>query len=214
MTLAVDDPDAVPQDDTGPADPGETLAVRYSAAEVLGRKDFADYTDAELEESRRVMEQIRLGGAMRRSRRHRPHRRSTGPLDMRRTVRTALRAGGEPVDIVRRRHDERPRRLVLLLDVSGSMEPYARALIRFVHASVAARGRVEAFALGTRLTRLTRELSSRDPDEALRRAAVAVADYVLSPSLPLAIAFKASATAFVGSTTSGVVGGWPGERPS
>jgi uncharacterized protein with von Willebrand factor type A (vWA) domain len=66
---------------------------------------------------------------------------------------------------------------VLLLDVSGSMEPYARALIRFVHAAVAGRQKVEAFALGTRLTRLTRELSSRDPDEALARAAERVTDY-------------------------------------
>ncbi len=88
-----------------------------------------------------------------------------------------MRAGGEPV----RRHHLTPttrnRRLVLLLDVSGSMEPYARALIRFVHAAVAGRQKVEAFALGTRLTRLTRELSSRDPDEALRRAADRVADF-------------------------------------
>jgi hypothetical protein len=80
-----------------------------------------------------------------------------------------------------RRHFREPstrnRRLVLLLDVSGSMEPYARALIRFVHAAVAGRQKVEAFALGTRLTRLTRELSSRDPDEALRRAATRVVDY-------------------------------------
>jgi uncharacterized protein with von Willebrand factor type A (vWA) domain len=66
---------------------------------------------------------------------------------------------------------------VLLLDVSGSMEPYARALIRFVHAAVAGRQKVEAFAMGTRLTRLTRELSTRDPDEALQRAATRVADY-------------------------------------
>ena len=72
---------------------------------------------------------------------------------------------------------ERPRRLVLLLDVSGSMEPYARALLRFVHAAVVGRQRVEAFALGTRLTRVTRELSSRDPDIALREAARGVHDW-------------------------------------
>ena len=91
-----------------------------------------------------------------------------GRLDLRRTVRHALRAEGEPV---RRRPPRarrpRPRRLVLLLDVSGSMEPYARALLRFVHAAVAGRRKVEAFALGTRLTRITRELPSRDPDVAL-----------------------------------------------
>ena len=86
-------------------------------------------------------------------------------------MRAALRTEGEPI----RRHFRTPatrhRRLVLLLDVSGSMEPYARALLRFVQAAVAGRRRVEAFALGTRLTRITRELGSRDPDEALRNAA-------------------------------------------
>ena len=80
-----------------------------------------------------------------------------------------------------RRHFRAPatrhRRLVLLLDVSGSMEPYARALLRFVQAAVAGRRRVEAFALGTRLTRITRELGSRDPDVALRRAADRVVDW-------------------------------------
>ena len=73
--------------------------------------------------------------------------------------------------------DRRPRRLVLLLDVSGSMEPYARALVRFAHATVVGRMRVEAFAIGTRLTRITRELSSRDPDAARRAASDAVADW-------------------------------------
>jgi len=92
-------------------------------------------------------------------------------------VRAALRTGGEPMRRVFREPGVRPRRLVLLLDVSGSMEPYARALIRFVHAAIAGRGQVEAFALGTRLTRLTRELSTRDPDAALARATTAVADW-------------------------------------
>src|SRR5204862_7096493 len=71
----------------------------------------------------------------------------------------------------------RPRRVVLICDVSGSMDPYARAMLRFLHAAVAGRSRVEAFALGTRLTRITRELSSRDPDAALARASRAVADW-------------------------------------
>ena len=96
---------------------------------------------------------------------------------MRRTLRSALAMGGEPVNRKYLRKDRRPRRLVLLIDVSGSMEPYARALIRFAHASVVGRTRVEAFAIGTRLTRITRELSSRDPDAALRAAATAVTDW-------------------------------------
>lgn len=71
----------------------------------------------------------------------------------------------------------RPRRVVLLADISGSMEPYSRALLRFAHAAVAGGTRVEAFTLGTRLTRVTKELSSRDPDAALARASLAVADW-------------------------------------
>ena len=92
-------------------------------------------------------------------------------------MRAALRSGAEPL---RRRYLEatrRPRRVVLLSDVSGSMEPYARALLRFLHAAVAGRTRVEAFVLATRLTRITRQLSWRDPDAALARAAGAVSDW-------------------------------------
>jgi uncharacterized protein with von Willebrand factor type A (vWA) domain len=98
-------------------------------------------------------------------------------LDLRRTVRQALRAGGEAMDRSYLVHGERNRRLVLLLDVSGSMEAYSRALLRFVHAAVVGRTKVEAFAIGTRLTRLTRELSSRDPDAALAKASEAVVDF-------------------------------------
>lgn len=177
LTIALDDPDQLPDGVSGPPDGDDTTFVRYSAVEVLGQKDFADYTDEELDESRRLMAQLRLGGADRPSRRRRPHHGNTGPLDMRRTVRRAMRSGGETLSLARTRHGTRPRRLVLLLDVSGSMEPYARALIRFVHATVAGRRRVEAFALGTRLTRLTRELSTRDPDRALQAAALVVDDW-------------------------------------
>jgi uncharacterized protein len=92
-------------------------------------------------------------------------------------VRAALRHGGEPVD--RRWHAPAPseRPLVLVLDVSGSMAPYARMLLHYVHAAVAARRRVEAFAFGTRLTRITRELRGRDPQPALARAAAAAGDW-------------------------------------
>jgi uncharacterized protein len=170
-----DEPDAA--DDEGESSDGETITLRFSATEVLRHKDFAACTPTELEEAQRLMSRLRLGGALRPSRRLVPARRDRGRPDLRRTVRTALRAGGEPV---RRRYleqGERPRRLVLLLDVSGSMEPYARALIRFVHAAVAGRQRVEAFALGTRLTRVTRELTTRDPDLAVAKAAERVMDW-------------------------------------
>jgi uncharacterized protein with von Willebrand factor type A (vWA) domain len=144
---------------------------------VLRHRDFATYTSSELAEARRLMADVRLAGALRQSRRHLPVNRRRGRPDLRRTVRRSLRAGGEPIERAFTAPSRRPRRVVLICDVSGSMEPYARALLRFVQAAVAGRGRVEAFALGTRITRITRELSSRDPDAALAAAARRVLDW-------------------------------------
>jgi uncharacterized protein len=180
VILAVDGGDDAgqePDDAAGP--PLPTITVRYSAVEVLRHKDFAAYSHAEFAEARRLMADLKLAGELRRSRRLRPARRASGHPDLRRTVRQALRSGGEPVRRAWLVPSERPRRVVLLCDVSGSMEPYARALLRFLHAAVTAKGagRVEAFALGTRLTRITRQLGWRDPDAALADAAKAVADW-------------------------------------
>ncbi|HEY6530658.1 MAG TPA: VWA domain-containing protein [Acidimicrobiales bacterium] len=177
VTIAVDD-----GEDGGGEPPGDDsespdVTLRFSPVEVLRTRDFAVLDRSEQAEVNRLMADLRLAGALRRSHRRVPSRRPTGRPDLRRTVRAALRAGGEPV---RRRTTEagtRPRRVVLLADVSGSMEPYSRALIRFAHVAVAARARVEAFTIGTRLTRLTRELTTRDPDAALARAAAAVPDW-------------------------------------
>jgi hypothetical protein len=177
IVLAIDDGDAIPAGDDEPTPAGPTLTMRYSAHEVLRHKDFAAYSHSELDEAHRLMEDLRLAGAMRRSRRARRARHHGARPDVRTTVRHALRSGGEPMRRAWLEPGTRPRRLVLLCDVSGSMEAYTRALLRFVHAAVVGRTRVEAFALGTRLTRLTRELSSRDPDAAMARAAEAVADW-------------------------------------
>ena len=177
VTMEIDDPEQMPADGVEGDDNDETITVRYCATETLGTKDFAEYSDEELAESRRLMSEILFMGECRRSRRRVRSNGVRGTLDLRRTVQRALRSGGEPTEIARTVPGRQPRRLVLLLDVSGSMEPYARALIGFVHASVAGRARVEAFALGTRLTRLTRELSQRDPDRALQGAALAVKDW-------------------------------------
>jgi uncharacterized protein with von Willebrand factor type A (vWA) domain len=184
VTLAVDTPasdDAsAPGGDDEDDDPTPpVLTVRWSPAEVLRHRDFAAYTRAEFQEARRLMSDVRLAGALRRSQRLRPttRRRPGSPPDLRRTVRSSLRAGGEPVSRWYLAPARRPRRVVLLCDVSGSMEPYARALLRFLHAAVVGRGRIEAFALGTRLTRITRELSSRDPDAALSAAGRRVPDW-------------------------------------
>jgi uncharacterized protein with von Willebrand factor type A (vWA) domain len=171
--------DAPGEPDSGDAPGGPRQAVRWSPAEVLRTRDFASYSNAEFEEARRVMRDLRLAGALRRSRRLRPVRRARRHAhpDLRRTVRRSLRAGGEPIERAALVPTRRPRRVILLCDVSGSMEPYARAILRFLHAAVAGRARVEAFALGTRLTRITRELSSRDPDAALAAAAGRVPDW-------------------------------------
>jgi uncharacterized protein with von Willebrand factor type A (vWA) domain len=158
-------------------DPPRRLAwVSYSDIDHLRRKDFAACSPEELEEVSRLLREMRVR-ATQRSRRMRRSRRNHGRHDTRATMRQTLRSGGEVVRVMRREPSARPRRVVLLCDVSGSMEPYARALLRFLHVAVAGQGRVEAFAVGTRLTRLTRQLSSRDPDAALRQAMERVLDW-------------------------------------
>ncbi len=178
VTLGIDDDDAPSaDDDDGEDDGSDILSLRYSRTEVLRRKDFALYDTDELDEAHALMQRIAVIGGKRSSRRRVPSTRSTDRPDLRRTVRQALRTGGEPVQRRYTTSGERLRRVVFLLDVSGSMETYARALIRFVQAAVVGRRRVEVFTLGTRLTRVTRELSSRDPDRALARAGAVVEDW-------------------------------------
>jgi len=161
---------------TATAEPTEARG-QASALEVLRAKDFAVYDDDELDEARRLMADMRLVAPARRSRRRRSSSRASGPLDLRRTIRASLPTGGELIQRRTLERRTRPRRIVLLLDVSGSMEPYSRALLRFAHAAVVGGADVEAFTLGTRLTRLTRQLATRDPDLALDQAAQAVADW-------------------------------------
>ena len=177
LTLLFDEPSELPEAEEEPTGiTEEAINVRYSRTEILAGKDFAKCTEEELEELYKVMRQLRLHGQNKRSRRLKTSRNGRY-LDLRRTMKAALRIGGDPIQLFFQNPGERPRRLVLLLDVSGSMETYARSLIRFVHAAIAGRNQVEAFTLGTRLTRLTRELSSRDPDVALSRAAQTVPDW-------------------------------------
>jgi uncharacterized protein len=149
----------------------------WSEIEFLLDKDFSEYSDRERAMARAVIHQLARRGPERRSRRlHATRLRGTRP-DLQRTLRASLRTGGEPIHRRWREPATKPRRVVLVCDVSGSMAPYARVLLQYLHAAVAARRRVEAFAFGTRLTRLTRELSERDPDRALARASDAVVDW-------------------------------------
>ena len=182
VSVAFDADDDSGDGDDAPAsdDPeGETISVRFSAVEVLRNKDFASYSAAEFDEARRLMAALRFAESTRRCRRLKPAKLGvhTHTPDLRRTVRQALRTDGVPMQRRYREQSERPRRIVFLCDVSGSMESYSRALLRFCQAAVVGRGRVEAFALGTRLTRLTKELTSRDPDLALAKAASRVVDW-------------------------------------
>jgi uncharacterized protein with von Willebrand factor type A (vWA) domain len=153
----------------------EAVRLRYSPVDVLRTKNFALYTAEEFAELHKLLADLKLSGALRRSRRLEPAPR--GRHDARRTLRSALRTGGEPMRHRFRRAKSQPRRVVLLCDISGSMAPYSRALLRFMHAGVISGEPLEAFVLGTRLTRLTRELATKDPDRALKSAAGAVKDW-------------------------------------
>ncbi len=152
------------------------LRVAASGEEVLRDRDIAELTIGEREHLRRMLALLRPNPPRRRARRRRPGRR--GEADARRTLRATLRHAGEIPGLARRHRRERPRRVVLLLDVSGSMAPYADALLRFAHVLTRRTPQaVETFTLGTRLTRVTRELRQRDPERALRDAASAIPDW-------------------------------------
>ena len=158
-------------------DPVPPVRAAYGAVETLRTKDFGNCTEAELAEVTRLMAQVRRRPPCRQSRRLVVTRRSgRGTLDVRRTMRSSLSSQGDPFRLRRRVRGTRPRRLVLLLDVSGSMGPYVPALLRFAHALVLTHHGAEVFTVGTRCTRVTRELAWRDADAALRRVAAAAPD--------------------------------------
>ncbi len=178
VTLLLDDDEVEPDDDQhASSDDSESQALRFSRLEVLRDKDFADCSRAELAEIASAMGELRWRSPTQRSRRSVAVRHQRGSVDIQRTMRAAIRSEGEALRLWKRSQGVRTRRIVLLIDISGSMEDYARQLVRFAHVAVTAQQRIEAFTIGTRLTRITRELSSRDPDAALRHAAANVADW-------------------------------------
>jgi uncharacterized protein with von Willebrand factor type A (vWA) domain len=122
------------------------------------------------------MERLELVTPRRRTRRH-ERRRLGERVDLRRTLRASMRTAGEPVRLARRRRRMAPRRLVLLCDISGSMEPYARAYLQFLACAARPGSGAEAFVFATRLTRITRALAARNPERALERAAAAAPDW-------------------------------------
>ena len=160
-----------------PPPDSEIVPAAWSDIELLQTKDFAEYTELEMAMARELIARLARRGPERRSRRTRPSRKRGHVPDLRRMLRASMRTAGEPIERHWRTPTTRPRQLVLICDVSGSMAPYARMLLQYVHACVAARRRVEAFAFGTRLTRITNELAGRDHDRALERAAEALLDF-------------------------------------
>jgi uncharacterized protein len=153
----------------------EAESALASDVELLKEKSFTQCSRAELAALARLMQELPLFLPERRSRRRVPAR--SGSPDLRRTLRRSFRTGGEPVDRVWRQRRRDRRRLVLLLDVSGSMDAYSRALVMFAHAALRSGRSVEAFCFGTRLTRVTRSLAGADADVALARAAAEVVDW-------------------------------------
>jgi len=151
-----------------------TVHDAASATEVLRHRDIATLAPADRATLNRLLAAFAMPGELRRTRRREPAAR--GRVDPARTMREMLRRGGETARLPRRAARARPRRVVLLVDVSGSMAPYADALLRFAHAA-SRRGSTEVFTIGTRLTRVTRELGMRDPDSAMAAAAAAIPDW-------------------------------------
>ncbi|HEX5694734.1 MAG TPA: VWA domain-containing protein, partial [Acidimicrobiia bacterium] len=152
------------------------LGLMASDIELWRHKSFAACTEAELAALRRIMARTRLIPPRRRSRRTNPTSSGSRP-DLRRTVRTTLRTHGEPSELFWRQRRLKMRPLVLLLDVSGSMADYSRNLLQFAYSTRRAASRVEVFCFGTRLTRITRSLEKRRPDDALDDAARSVFDW-------------------------------------
>lgn len=171
-SMGVPDPGGRPAESDSTAVP-----AAWSEIELLREKDFARYTPGEMIAARELIARLARRYPTRLSRRTRTSRRREHTPDLRHTVHASLRTGGEPVHRRWRAPTRRPRQMVLVCDVSGSMAPYARMLLLYMHACVVARRRVEAFAFGTRLTRITHELTGRDHDRALDRASAAVSDF-------------------------------------
>jgi uncharacterized protein len=161
----------------GDVSPDEAkLGYVASTSEVYRHKAFADCTDEELRQLRRLVSRMRITPPRRRTHRTTRARRSA-TLDMRRMARDTMRSLGEPRELAYKQRKHKLRPLVLILDVSGSMADYSRNLLQFAYSAKRANAKVEVFCFGTRLSRITRTLDRRDADEAMRQAGEAVLDW-------------------------------------
>ncbi len=172
------EPDDSPARDSEAGDEPEQrvdLTRTYSSREVLRQKDFAEFTGREMAEARGMMAHLTWDLGQRRTR-----RLAAGGgehLDLRRTMRRSLKYGGEFFELATRAPKDKPRSLVLICDVSGSMERYTRMLLHFIHTVASGLDRLEAFLFATRLTRITRHLRYRSVDQAINEVSQAVPDW-------------------------------------
>ena len=152
------------------------MPLAPSDEELLREKRFDALTPHELAHLYQLMARLQVATPMRRTRRAEKYRHGTR-IDLRRTLRGSMRTGGDPIRLRRRRRRVLPRRMVLLCDISGSMEPYARTYLQFLTCAAGSARNAEAFVFATRLTRLTRALRSRNPERAIQNAAAAAPDW-------------------------------------
>ncbi|TMC61344.1 MAG: VWA domain-containing protein [Chloroflexota bacterium] len=161
------------EDDDDKAQPQGTA---YSAIEMLRKKDFESFTWEEVQEAKKLMAEMRWHLGQRPTHRKAPSRKGSYP-DMRRIVRRNLKYGAEILELTWRETKQKPRPLVIICDISGSMSLYSRLLLHFIHTISNGLMNVEAFVFGTRLTRITRQLKKRDVDDAVRDVSRSVQDW-------------------------------------
>ena len=166
------EPQANEKDD----DESSPQGTAYSAIDALRKKDFENFSWDEVQEAKRLMAEMRWQLGMRETRRKTPAHRGTLP-DMRRIIRRNLKYGAELLELTWRETREKPRPLVIICDISGSMSLYSRLLLHFIHTISNGLLNVEAFVFGTRLTRITRQLKRRDVDDAVRDVSKSVQDW-------------------------------------
>lgn len=150
--------------------------LTFSTKEVLQRMDFDTMSAAELAEAKKMLRELRLPLPLIRTRRQEVSRGGRR-VDLRATLRASLREGGDVIPLVKTSPIEIHPPLVVLCDISGSMNPYARMFLHFLHALTNDRDRVSVFVFGTRLTNITRQLRHRDVDVAMARVAEAIKDW-------------------------------------
>lgn len=164
------------QEDEAEEEPERLIVTVYSRQEAFRRKDFSRFSEEEVADARRFLDALRWTLTLRRSRRTRAAQRGRR-LDLRRSLRASLRHGGEMLELAHRGPKLKRRQLVLICDISGSMERYTRLLLHFLYSVESSVRQAEVFVFGTRLTRITRELRNRNSDDALRSVAGHVQDW-------------------------------------